>query len=454
MKKLLIGLAASALLASCTPAGTVATTRAAQSLPPMKSFQGQRLERPRASNSDIARDFMDLAFRLESGRDLQVFTRFEGPITLRLTGKAPAYLKRDLTRLLARLKAEAGIEITLTEAADASITINAVRRRDIQRHLPQAACFVVPNISDISEYARASRQPKTDWLQLRDRKQIAIFVPADSAPQELRDCLHEELAQALGPLNDLYRLPDSVFNDDNIHTVLTRYDMLILRAYYAPELRSGMRRAEVAARLPAILARLNPAGRSLPSRPLRDTPRRWIDAIQLALGPGTPPVARHAAARDALAMAESQGWTDHRRAFSHYALGRLTQGVNAELALSHFRAAQTFYTRSPVTQLHAAHVAAQLAAYALTEGNGEEALLQTGPYLAVAARHENAALLSTLLLLRAEALDLLGRKQEAETVRLDSLGWARYGFGSDRAVRTKLNEITALSPLNRGNGQS
>jgi len=34
------------------------------------------------------------------------------------------------------------------------------------------------------------------------------------SPQEVRDCLHEELAQALGPLNDLYRLPDSVFNDD------------------------------------------------------------------------------------------------------------------------------------------------------------------------------------------------------------------------------------------------
>ena len=454
MRKLFLGIAAFAVLASCTPAGPSATTRAAQSLPPMKSFQGQTLERPRASNQDIARDFLDLSFRLESGRDLQVFTRFEGPITLRLTGNAPSYLQRDLNRLLARLKAEAGINITMTSAADASITINAVRRRDIQRYLPQAACFVVPNISDLSEYARAARAPRTDWLQLRERTKIAIFIPVDSPPQELRDCLHEELAQALGPLNDLYRLPDSVFNDDNIHTVLTSYDMLILRAYYAPELHNGMSRAQVAARLPRILSRLNPAGRWEPSRPLRDTPRRWIEDIQMALGPGTPPALRHAAARDALALAEGLGWTDHRRAFSHYALGRLTQGVNADVALSHFRAAQTFYTRSSVTQLHAAHVAAQLAAYALTEGNAEEALLQTGPYLAVAARHENAALLSTLLLLRAEALDLLGRAEEARTVRLDSLGWARYGFGPDRAVRAKLREITALSPLNRGNEQS
>ena len=63
----------------------------------------------------------------------------------------------------------------------------------------------------------------------------------------MRDCLHEELAQALGPLNDLYHLPDSVFNDDNIHTVLTGFDMLILRAAYAPELRTGMTREQVEA---------------------------------------------------------------------------------------------------------------------------------------------------------------------------------------------------------------
>ncbi|MGR1582376.1 DUF2927 domain-containing protein [Thalassobius sp. S69A] len=459
MRKLLFSFAAICTLAGCMPAGTGGpASRAAASpiggLPPMKTFSSQPLESVRASNRDIARDFLDLAFQLESGRELPVFTRFEGPITLRVTGRAPAHMRNDLNRLLARLRHEAGIDITLTNSASASITIAAVKRADIQRHLPQAACFVVPNVSSLSEYARAARAVKTDWVQLNARSKMAIFVPVDSPPQETRDCLHEELAQALGPLNDLYRLPDSVFNDDNVHTVLTRYDMLILRAYYAPELRNGMSRAEVARRLPSILVRLNPAGQSRTSRGLSQTPRAWIEAIQTALGPGTRPVARQQAARRALAIAQNAGWTDHRMGFSHYALGRLTQSINAQVALSHFRAAQAYYTRDPVTQLHAAHVAAQLAAFAITEGNGAEALLLTGPYLSVAARHENAALLSTLQLLRAEALELQGRPREAQAVRLDSLGWARYGFGADRAVRAKLHEITSLSPLNRGNGQS
>ena len=56
--------------------------------------------------------------------------------------------------------------------------------------------------------------------------------------------------------------------------------------------------------------------------------------------------------------------------------------------------------------------------------------------------------LATLLLIRAEALALQGRVNEARRVRLDSIGWARYGFGPDWAVRAKLREIAALSPRN------
>ena len=101
---------------------------------------------------------------------------------------------------------------------------------------------------------------------------VSLFIPSDASPQEIRDCLHEEFAQGLGPLNDLYRLPNSVFNDDNIHTILTDFDMMVLRATYAPELRSGMTRAEVAARLPAILRRINPAGEGVAYRALPQHP--------------------------------------------------------------------------------------------------------------------------------------------------------------------------------------
>ena len=57
-----------------------------------------------------------------------------------------------------------------------------------------------------------------------------------------------------------------------------------------------------------------------------------------------------------------------------------------------------------------------------------------------------AALLATLQMIRAEALDDVGRAAEARAVRLDSLGWGRYGFGSNAAVGARLSEVAALSP--------
>ena len=38
---------------------------------------------------------------------------------------------------------------------------------------------------------------------------------------------------------------------------------------------------------------------------------------------------------------------------------------------------------------------------------------------------------------------------QAAAVRLDSLGWARYGFGREQDVRDRLTEVAALSPQNR-----
>ncbi|KNG95469.1 DUF2927 domain-containing protein [Pseudaestuariivita atlantica] len=441
------------LLGACMPVtpaevpSRAATT--ATGLPPIKTFAVPRPVPAQRSNTDIARDFLELSFKLESGRDIPVFTRFEGPITVRVTGAPSSNLQSDLNRLLHRLRAEARIDISQTATGPANVTIESVSRADIRRALPMAACFVVPNVSSLAEYRRARRSPAVNWLRLRKREKIAIFVPNDAPPQEVRDCLHEELAQALGPLNDLYRLPDSVFNDDNVHTVLTGFDMLILRAYYDPALRNGMTRREAALKIRDILARINPQGANRPSHRLERTPRLWIEAVQTALGPGAKSAQRRRAAAEALQIAAAMGWQDHRRAFSHYAMGRLNQLSDPKAAEAEFRKANAYYARSNDTSLHRAYVTSQLAAFAISSNEPRTALEMLGPSIQIAARHENAALLATLMMLQAEALDLEGRASEAQRIRMDSLGWARYGFGPEWAVRSKLREISALNPLKR-----
>ena len=441
-------------LASCnTPAGPEAERAVATpiDLPPMKLFSSPRASRPARSNAEIAQDFMELTFQLESGRQIDTFTRFEGPITVRLAGDAPRSLSTDLDRLLERLRREARLDIARVPPGQrASITVETVTHREMRRAVPQAACFVVPRMGSWGEFRSNRRSRDLDWTTLRVREQVAVFVPSDVPPQEMRDCIHEELAQALGPLNDLYRLTDSVFNDDNFNTVLTGFDMLILRATYARELKSGMSRRQVAARLPAILNRLNPTGRRSSQVSSRPAPRAWIDSIETALGPRASESQRLAAAKRAVDLARDEGWGDARLAFSLYALGRLSLPTEPRLSLASFLEAAEIYHNDPTARLQEAHVAMQLSAFALSAGDADAVLRIVEPQLEPVRRGENAALLASLLMMKAEALALQGRTAEARAATAESLGWARYGFGTEEVVRARADEIAALAPAGSG----
>jgi hypothetical protein len=415
-------------------------------LPPMKLFQSLHPANSARSNTSIARDFMALSFQLENGTQLDHFTRFEGPITLRVTGEAiPASLGPDLELLIKRLRTEAGINITrAAQNVDANITIQTLPHADLQKRAPNTACIVAPNISSWNAF-RQSRRTDLSWSHVIQREKLSIFIPNDEAPQEIRDCLHEELAQALGPLNDLYHLTDSVYNDDNIHSVLTGFDMLILRATYAPSLRNGMSRAEVSQRLPAILTQINPVGNRVSTPPHTPTPRTWINDIELAMGAQSAPDARRAAAKRAVHLALAQDWNDTRTGFSLFLLGRLSVGTDRALAQAALTDAYAIYTTRDDTAYHGAHVALQLSALALLDSNYDEALRLANTAIPIARAAGNAALLASLMMTKAEALTAMGRASEARLVRLDSLGWARYGFGTDEQVRARSSEIASLA---------
>lgn len=397
------------------------------------------------SNFDLARDFLDLSFSLESGRALPIFTRFEGPISVHLSGPAAESLPVDLKRLIDRLHREADLNITLTPSKTANITIQSVSRAQLRKTLPKAACFVAPNVSSLREFELKRNSKAASWSHQTERRKVAIFLPSDATPQEVRDCLHEEFAQALGPLNDLYRLPNSVFNDDNVHTVLTNFDMLILKMSYAPSLHSGMSRTQVQARLPAILKKINPRGTSLRPSYFKTTPRDWINLIQTSFSPDISLKWRRKAARQSVSIAQSNGWQDHRLGLSFFSLALTTQSQDIKQAGTYFEAAMEIFKRNPESRLHRAYVASHLASYALVDDRPQDALDMIVSNIDVARAHENATLLATLLLLKAKALENLGRRDEARSVRLDSLRWAGYGFGSEQAWKMKQRNISDLS---------
>ena len=447
----LISVFALCAVVSCAPLpsqevskGYVEPSGSAQQRPVVQGFATEPGSRVERSNTALAADFLDLEFRMESGRTLPHLSRFDGPITVALTGDVPLTARTDLSRLMSRFRSEAGLDIRSAEAGQrASITIQFYPRAEMQRVVPTAACFVVPRAMTLAQYRTRRNTAHVDWATLTRREAVSIFVPSDTSPQEVRDCLHEEVAQALGPLNDLYRLSDSVFNDDNFNTVLTGFDMLMLRLHYAPELSNGMNEAVVASRLPALLARLNPAGEFAGARPGPIAPRSWNASVAQAFGKGG--AARQVGADAMLALASAQGWRDSRLGFAYFAIGRVNAASDPQAAVAAFTQAGKIYRSLPGAAIHAAHVDMQLAALALSSGQPGQAIQFVDRAVPAVKRAENASLLATLLLIKAEALEALGQTDEARAVRLDSQGWARYGFGAEPQVRAWTSEIAALA---------
>ena len=130
-----------------------------------------------------------------------------------------------------------------------------------------------------------------------------------------------------------------------------------------------------------------------------------------------------------------------------------------ELALGEFlpdtlRTAPLFKAKGPDTAIQEAHVAMQLAAFQLSAGRADVALALADRHIPVVTRSEHAALLSLLLLVKAEALAIMARSDEASQVQRDALAWARYGFGDEREIRARAAEIRAISPRPRTAGAS
>lgn len=439
-----------AALAACAPVGQVqrldASTSATAPIAPYRPGAPRPLPASRP-NAEMARDFLELGFAMESGRPIAQFSRFEGPVRVTTRGAAPEQGLADLDRLLARLRTEAGVDIERASEIPEdtnTITVEFLPRRQMQSVVPSAACFVVPNVSDWSEFVANRRSSAIDWTRVTTRTRATVFVPTDTTPQEIRDCLHEEIGQALGPLNDLFRLSDSIFNDDNFQTTLTGFDMLLLRVWYAPELHPGMTRDQVAARLPVLFNRLNPAGRRHDGLNAGITPRAWQQAIEQALASNGGLNQRRAGAARALSLARSQNWTDNRLALSLMLNARLAPRDQGQEALDALLASAEIYRRAPGGEVHAAHIDMHLAVQALASAQSDMVLELTARAIPVAERSENAAFLASLGFIRAEALALQGRTAEAERLRLDSLPAARYGFGSEDAARARMDEIARI----------
>jgi hypothetical protein len=404
------------------------------------------------SNVDLAQDFLDLTFALESGERLDHLVRYERPVRVYMGSPELAPYQPDLAALLARIRAEAGVDIAETDDPGlAQIRIEAVPAAQIARVFPTAACFIVPGETDWAGFMRRAPDARLRWSDQEELGEAAIFLPPDTTPQDVRDCLNEEITQALGPANDLYRLPDSIWNDDNFYGMATPFDMTMLRALYQPELRSGMTRDEAAAVIVRVLNRVNPKGRGLARQPRHPESRAWATAIEAALERDAPREKRLASARLATQIAAEMRPQDHRLGVSLLTLGRLELRQNPAAAATDFEEAYALFVRlGGPKDLRSAQAGVHLAALAVGTGQYEAAVALAKRYAPVAVANQNAILLAGLLSIEAEAEAELGNLPAAQAARLDSLRWARYGFGDiDGALAREEAQLAALVRLDK-----
>ncbi|MXU65481.1 DUF2927 domain-containing protein [Oceanomicrobium pacificus] len=399
------------------------------------------------SNRMLANDILELAFQLENGDPLPGLLRYERPVRIALRSEGLRAYRPEIDGLIARLRAEAGIDIALTgDVARADMHIQLVPSAQMNRVAPGAACFIAPGVDGWEVFRKQGRRNRTDWRDLRTMGTVGIFIPDDSPPQEVRDCLHEEVAQALGPVNDVYRLSDTVFNDDNFHSVLTPFDMTVLRTIYQPEFRSGMPRAAMAAQLPRVLARTNPKGGRAPVAEAA-TNARWDEAIEQALDRRNRRGTRENGARAAVQLGQAMRPQDHRLGVSHLALGRLYLRQDASAATLQFvRAYDMFRRAAGGVDIRAAQAAMHLAVVALADGQNDIAFSLAEEALPAARAAENALLLSGLHAIQAAVFEARGQMQSAAAAQEDSLKWARFAFGpSSAAIREAQDQIDAFA---------
>lgn len=81
-------------------------------------------------------------------------------------------------------------------------------------------------------------------------------IRAELTPKLRKLCIHEELAQSLGLINDSPKARPSIFNDNEEFALLTRQDELMLKILYDQRLRPGMTLAEARPVVEVIAAEL------------------------------------------------------------------------------------------------------------------------------------------------------------------------------------------------------
>ncbi|MEL7465159.1 MAG: DUF2927 domain-containing protein [Pseudomonadota bacterium] len=414
-------------------------------------------------------DFMELSFETEWGTSHRSLLKWPQKARIKLTGSELGAYRPDLDALLDIVRAGAPpLDLTLVLADEeailippapyraterqiedqlrldavsrpfrpfgerADITIRTAPRAEMRAVADTALCFFAPVDLTWEGYKEADARGEVGWEDIEQLEAITIFIPEHAAPHVFRICFVEEIMQALGPGNDLYRLEDSGFNDDEVHVAPTAFDLLMLRVLYDPTMRPGMSRLEARRAARGVLSRLVGDDVARVARSRSDADEEF-QLYHYFSDVRSDPAERRELLTLANEAAAKMDQRDHRvgealRSEAYFASER----DRSALAVAYARRAVEHFQRTlPAGSARLARTRADLGLFLLLNRDYAEAaevLASAEPWLAAHGKEDD---LATSLRLRAIALAQLGDYDDAAEVARDALDWAAYVFGAD-----------------------
>jgi hypothetical protein len=442
-------LLASALLvmaAACTPARDVPPGAGTESQPaliaaaPKPGFPSLGSALPaghtRFSNESLARLFAVMTHELEGRARRPHLVRYQEPISVAIEGAGAAHLNEFLDGYLALIRKNSGVDITRSTGA-ANLHVRLVDGKRFAKEVPSAVCVIAGGDLGWAEFAdNPLRASASEVARATRIDQMTIFIPDTARPHQSRNCLLEEVPQALGLSNDLYGLGMSSFNDDGAHLWPTKLDYLMLRVLYSPEMAVGLDRRATEARALVILNRINPAGLTAPPLPVlrQRAMERWSMLIARVFSRDSSENDRLEDIDKALILVEAKAPGSAQHCHTLVTAGRALSRPDPERAVRLLDYARSVCDRAHgVSDVRLARIRLETACALSRLGRYDEVISTTESVWPVLAAHGQDERLAALYTLQSDALaaTVPGSMRAASVARLAN-EWNAYAVGPGR----------------------
>jgi len=206
------------------------------------------------SDEEIIDGFMRTVFGAEGRQStgVDIVHKFTGPVRVLIVNRAVVDRSAQVAKFIATLdKVVDNLSIrTVRREADANLVVFLIDRSayaaTIRSVLPPEfdASFMISNhCSGVASGAADGRL-----------KSAVVFIPTTEGWRHTRHCMVEEITQVLGPVNDDWRLSNSIYNDSSDVPGFGIFDWFILNTLYDRRIKPGMTADEVRPILPKAIA--------------------------------------------------------------------------------------------------------------------------------------------------------------------------------------------------------